>query len=171
MGSRCLPKTDEKYVTKPIHFFVLNSTAWPLLLVKQSTTMLSCSVLCYMRAPPMFPNLGHVHSLICLPHFENLSSLCFLLSGLIDGPLTSVHLAWMWPDSISYPLVESPQWPEVGVKFLCSVPISPVLATLNHDQVPGQSESVSSRDKIILFPKNNVIFSLIKGPIVWMKWS
>lgn len=125
MGSRCLPKTDKKYVTKPIHFFMLNSTAWSLILVKWNKTMLSCSVLCYMRTPPMFPNLGHVRSLICLPHFENISSLCFLLSGLIDGPLTSIHLAWMWPDSISHPLIESPQWPEVRVQFLCSVPISP----------------------------------------------
>lgn len=171
MASRCLPKTGEKYVMKPIHFFMLNSTAWSLTLVKQSKAMLSCSVLCYMRAPPMFPNLGHVRSLICLPHFEKLSSLCFLLSGLIDGPLISIHLAWMWPDSISHPLVEFPQWPEVIVKCLCSVPISSVLATLNHDRVPGQSENVSSRDKIIVLPKNNVIFSLIRRSIVWMTWS
>lgn len=40
-----------------------------------------------------------------------------------------------------------------------------VLATLNHGQVPGQSESVSSRDKIILLPKEKLYSHLSEGPL------
>lgn len=166
MGSRCFPRTGEK-CHKTYSLFTVNSTAKSLILVKTKQCFL-VRFFAIWEHPPCVPIWGHFCSLIICHTWR--TSLRVVLYSLIERSFDVHFLAWMWPDRISHSLVESPQWPEVGVKFLCSMPVSPCCTKPR----PGASSIrvfLAETNNLISLKRCQVLFSVTSESTAWIKWS